>query len=361
MTSSFDPIEYLEYLRRRWKLIVLAVILAGSVALVSCLLLTKQYTAVATLDIEPPGSDLRSATAVSAIYLESLKSYEALASNNTLFAKACEKFRLLDGKASASLEAFKRRVLRVDKLKDTKVLEISITLPDANQAQAVVQYLADESVALDRGIASVGDREILDRSRQQLEAAQKDLDQARAEATAARVSAPVLDNEVRSLEDRKARAEAQRVEANMLLAESSARLDQESTAANKAGVAAITADITAMQRDLDTKSATLAALQSRIRSADERLRGAEDTFDRAAKHADEASASAMFRTGQLRVLDPGVVPQRPSFPNPLIAVLSAVAIAAMFCLVWFTLQFGLMRQREQPARTALRVAGGGGR
>ncbi len=361
MTDSFDPIEYLEYLRKRSKFAAIAVVIAGAVAVASCLLLTKQYTAVATLVIEPPGMDQRSATAVSAIYLESLKSYEALASNDSLFAKAVEKFHLLDGKTTASLEGFKRRVLRVDKLKDTKVLEISVTLPDAGQAQALVQYLAEETVALDRGIAGAGDQEILDRSRQQLEVARKELDQARAEAAAVRASEPVLDNEVRSLEDRKARAEAQRVEANMLLAESTARLDQESTAANKAGVAAITADIAAMQRDLDAKATALAALRARMRAADDRLRGAEDAFERASKHGDEASSNAMFRTGQLRIVDLGIVPQRPSFPNLPLAVLSAVAIAAALCLVWLTLQFGLMRQREQPARAGLRVAGGGGR
>ncbi len=283
MADSFDPIEYLEYLRKRWMFAAAAVMLACVVAVVSCLVLPKQYTAVATLVIEPPGADQRNATAVSAIYLESLKSYEALASNDTLFAKACEKFHLLGGKAATSLESFKRRVLRVDKVKDTKVLEIGVTLPDASQAQALVQYLAEETVALDRGIASAGDREILDRARQQLDTSGKDLDQARAEATSVRASEPVLDNEVRSLEDRKARAEAQRVEANMLLAESSARSDRESTAANKAGVEALTADIAAMQRDLDAKSAALATLRSRMRAADERLRGAEDTFERAAK------------------------------------------------------------------------------
>src|ERR1700733_5815706 len=113
MSDSFDPIEYLEYLRKRWRFIAVVVFLAGAVAAALCLLLPKQYTAVATLVIEPPGSDPRSATAVSSIYLESLKSYEAFASSDSLFARACEKFHLLDGKAGPSLESFKRRVLRV--------------------------------------------------------------------------------------------------------------------------------------------------------------------------------------------------------------------------------------------------------
>ena len=64
-------------------------------------------------------------------------------------------------------------------MKDTKVLEISVTLPHASQAQALVQYLADETIALDRGLASAGDQEILDRARQQLDTSRKDLDRAR--------------------------------------------------------------------------------------------------------------------------------------------------------------------------------------
>ncbi len=361
MTDSFDPIEYLDYLRKRWRFTAVAVLVAGAAAVALCLLLPKQYTAVATLVIEPPGGDPRSATAVSSIYLESLKSYEAFASSDSLFARACEKFHLLDGKTGPPLESFKRRVLRVDKLKDTTVLEVSVTLPDPAQAQALVQYLAEETVALDRSIIRAGDQELLDNLRLQGEAARKELDEARAEAASAAGAEPALESEVQSLEERKARADAQRIEANAILAESSARDSQPSMAAKRAGIAALTADIAAIERDLDAKSARLAVLRVRQQRADDRLRGAEDAFDRAARRADEISGPAMFRTEQLRIVNPGIVPQRPSFPNLPLAVVSASAIAAVLCLAWLTLQFGFMRQREQPARAALRVAGSGGR
>jgi uncharacterized protein involved in exopolysaccharide biosynthesis len=360
MTDSFDPIEYLEYLRARWKFTAIAVLLAGATAVALCLMLPKQYTAVATLVIEPPGGDPRSSTAVSSIYLESLKSYEAFASSDTLFAKACEKFHLLDLK-SGPLESFKRRVLRVDKLKDTTVLEVSVTLPDPIQAQALVQYLAQETVALDRDIVRTGDQAVLDNTRQQLEGAQKELQEARAEMASIAGSEPVLDSEVQSLQERKANAEAQRVDANMTLAASSVREGQESTAADRAGLATLTADIAAMQRDLDTKSAAVAVLRARRQRGEDRLRTAEEVFERAAKRGDEAAASVMFRTEQLRIVDPGIVPERPSFPNLPLVGFSAVAIAATLCLVWLTLQFGLRRPHDQPVRAGLRVAGSGGR
>jgi uncharacterized protein involved in exopolysaccharide biosynthesis len=357
--DSFDPIEYLNYFRKHWMFIVAAVVLAGAAAVACCFLMPKQYTAVATLVIEPPGGDPRSATAVSSIYLESLKSYESFASSDSLFAKACGKFHLLDGPSPPSLESFKRRVLRVDKLKDTKVLEISVTLPQPAQAQALVQYLAEETVALDRSLAQAGDQELLDNSLRQQEAARQELDEARAEEASVAGSEPVLDTEVQSLEERKANAEAQRIEANMTLAESSVRGGQELITANRAGVAALTADIAAMQRELDSKSAALATLRTRRQRADDRIRTAEDKFERASKRGDDATASAMFRTEQLRIVDPGIVPQRPSFPNIPLAVVSAMVLAAAVCIVWWTLQFGFMRQREQAVRPGLRMAGSG--
>src|ERR1051325_8588092 len=111
--DSFDPIEYLEFLRKRWKIAFAAVALAGVIAAVTCLFLPKQYTATATLIIEPPGGDPRAAIAVSPIYLESLKSYETYASSDSLFARATEKFHLMEGRSGITLESLKRSVLRV--------------------------------------------------------------------------------------------------------------------------------------------------------------------------------------------------------------------------------------------------------
>ena len=131
MRDSFDAWDYFQFLRERWKPVALVVGAALAIALIGSLILPKRYTAVATLVIEPPGgSDSRVATAVSPIYLESLKSFEEFASSNTLFARACEKFRLLEGPDAPYLESFKHRVLRVNKLKDTKVLQIQGTLND---------------------------------------------------------------------------------------------------------------------------------------------------------------------------------------------------------------------------------------
>ena len=58
----------------------------------------------------------RLSTAVSPMYLESLKTYERFAGGDSLFARAADRFHLLDAGSSQSIEALKRRVLKVNKV-----------------------------------------------------------------------------------------------------------------------------------------------------------------------------------------------------------------------------------------------------
>src|SRR5271168_2373975 len=93
MYDSFDAFEYVDYLRKRWRVVAAACGAALLLSVSISLLLPKRYTATASVVIDPPGSnDPRMGTAVSAVYLESLKSYESFASSDTLFARAAEKF-----------------------------------------------------------------------------------------------------------------------------------------------------------------------------------------------------------------------------------------------------------------------------
>ena len=68
MYQSFDPFEYLDYLRRRWRVVLVAGAVVVALALPLSLLLPKRYTAMATIVIDPPaGIDARTATAVSPV------------------------------------------------------------------------------------------------------------------------------------------------------------------------------------------------------------------------------------------------------------------------------------------------------
>jgi uncharacterized protein involved in exopolysaccharide biosynthesis len=145
VTDSFESFDFPNYLKRKWRYCVLACAVAVALALVGSLLLPKQYSSTATLLIEPPQvADLRVMATASSVYLESLKAYEHVASGNKLFQRAVQKFDLRSSYPGEPLETIKRRTLNVSKIRETRVLEITVTLPDARKAAAVAEYLAQQ-------------------------------------------------------------------------------------------------------------------------------------------------------------------------------------------------------------------------
>src|SRR5579863_525953 len=154
---------------------------AALVALIASLLLPKQYTATATVAIDPPaGSDPRGSTTVNPVYFESLRAYELLASSDTLFLRALERFHLRESQPG-SLESLKRRILKVTKVRDTKILEITATLRDPKRAQQMAEFLAAETVKLTRDSNLETDRDLLAGAQERTRVAQQALEQAQAE------------------------------------------------------------------------------------------------------------------------------------------------------------------------------------
>ena len=80
MPETFNAFGYVRYMRSRGLWIAASCGVAAILALAGSMALPRQYTATARVVIEPPaGTDLRSAMAVSPIYLESLRTYEEFA------------------------------------------------------------------------------------------------------------------------------------------------------------------------------------------------------------------------------------------------------------------------------------------
>jgi succinoglycan biosynthesis transport protein ExoP len=383
MADFFDPIEYLEYLRRNWKFAVIAIGTAVGLTAGASFLLPKQYTATATLVIEPPGgADPRGATAVSAIYLESLKTYEQFAASDSLFEKARQKFHLEERPGSAATEALRRRVLRVTKLPDTKVLQIRATLPDGRQAQALVQFLAEETAALNRSVENQSEAEALTQMRKQVDQAGAEVAKAREQLNAAVAGGDeaVLADEVRDLSDLKGRLNEERADASISLAEFSARASvqtngfapadsrenlQQEIAAAQARSTALATQIAAVNRELAEKAAALAAVRARTDQSADQLRTAGAAFEAISRRAYDVAGSSGLRTEQLRIIDPGIVPQQPSFPNAPLFTGVALLISSMLCLAWLSLRYGWEQQRARTlfrrSRSEFEVARSGGR
>src|SRR5437588_12754426 len=172
-----------------WRIVAIACILAAAASAVASLLMTPKYTATCRVLVDPPaGRAPRVSTAVSPIYLESLRTYEAFASSDDLFQQASRKFGLRTD--SAPIEKLKKRILKVEVLRNTKILEISATLSDPVKAHDLALYIAREAVSLNRSVGVAGDRELLAEAEKQAADARQAFDRAQQAWTEAVVTGP---------------------------------------------------------------------------------------------------------------------------------------------------------------------------
>ena len=358
---SGDGLEFAEYVWRCKALVAAACATALALAGGVSALLPLRYTATASVLIEPPaGNDPRAATAVSPVYLESLKTYELLASSDTLFARALDDLQLRRKYPASSIEALKRRILALNKPTNTSILEISATLDDPRQAQALAQYIAEHTVRLNAQLDEQSNQDVL-------EEPQRILDQAVARRTRAEkardefaktTSTENVSTEVAAAEDLRKEVESQLARERAELAEDLAR---QQAPDNPAGSTRL--DVAAERARIDelqSQDGQLRDLLNRNELALEDFGYARDSLDaeskasRAAAEAaqsklDEAQSSAAFRGVRLRVLDPGIVPQRASFPNTPLNLIVALVFALAASITSLAIRFGYQRLRRSHA------------
>jgi uncharacterized protein involved in exopolysaccharide biosynthesis len=288
MPESFEMLRYVEHLRRRWRLITAACGVAVALALVVAWLTPGRYTATTRIMIEPPaGSDSRFAVAVNPIYLESLKSYELVASGDRLFLDAADHFRIPH---PGSVEALKRSVLKVSIPRNTRILEIAVTLHDPVQAQALALYVAQQTVKVTHDLSHALENEVV-------ADAQKHLDEARG------------------------------------------RMEQAERAWAGLSRQPATAD---------------RAVQERTAQAERDA--AHASFDAAEKQLDETRSVSGERGENLKIVDPGVVPERPSSPNLPLTLFSALLVALVASLFYATLEFNYGLEKSSSPRSLAPIA-----
>jgi len=279
MPESFEMFRYLDHLRARWRVIAVACAAAVGLALLAALITPDEYTATARVMIEPPaGTDPRVAMAVSPVYLESLKSYELLASGDRLFLDALEHFKLPH---SGPVDKLKRSVLKVTIPRNTKILEISATLRNPAEAQALALYIAQQAVQLTREVTEGTEHDLLARATKQQEEAQAKLD--RAEQAWAKVA------------------------------------EEPASAAPE-----YTAKVDAAQAEREA---------------------ARDALGAAAKRLQLEQATSGYRGERLSIIDPGIVPERPSRPNVPLMLLAALLVALAASLLYVTFEFNYRLER----------------
>jgi len=351
MYQTFDAFEYVDYVRRRWRVIAAACGVALFLSLGVSLLLPKRYTATASIVIEPPGgNDVRLSTAVSPVYLESLKTYERFASSDTLFARAAERFHLLG--SGQSIESLKRRVLKVSKLRDTKILEISATLADPNTAQNLAQYLADETVTASRAESMVSDTDFVAKAQKQTNEAHLRLEQVQKESADAAVNAPIeaLQSEVDAAVELQGKVQQQLVATEGDIAEyqqqaqAGGQFAGEQLQAARARAALLQKRSDDLARDVQQKGKTLASRVAQREQLQTEAKLAQSAYEGLSNRLHDLEVTAGSHAEQLRVIDPGIVPQGPSSPNIPLNVAVALFLALACSIVYLSLAFAYRRQ-----------------
>jgi len=354
MYQTFDAFEYMDYLRRRWRVIAAASGVAVLLSLGISLLLPKHYTATASIVIEPPGgNDVRLSTAVSPVYLESLKTYERFASSDTLFARAAERFHLLG--TGQSIESLKRQVLKVAKLRDTKILEISATLADPKTAQGLVQYLADETVTASRVESLVSDTDFVGKAQKQTNEAHLRLERTQKESSDSAVNAPIeaLQSEVDAAVELQGKVQQQLVSADADVAEyqqqaqTGGQFAGEQLQAARARASLLQKRSDDLARDIKEKGKLLATRLARREQLQTETKLAQSAYEALSNRLRDLEVTAGSHAEQLRVIDPGIVPQRPSSPNIALNVAIALFLALAASIAYLSLAFAY--RRNSPA------------
>ncbi|HEX5230397.1 MAG TPA: Wzz/FepE/Etk N-terminal domain-containing protein [Bryobacteraceae bacterium] len=349
--QAFDAFEYVDYFRRRWRVMAVSVTAAALLAGGISLLLPKKYTATASIVIEPPGgSDARLTTAVSQMYLESLKAYELYGNSPTLFAQADAKFHLRSN-PEQSLDSLQRRVLKVAKLRDTKVLQVSATLNDPKQAQALAQYIAEETVNMNHRESLASDRDYTDLAEKQAAEAQQRVAELQKSWDALVVSEPVesLQSEIDAAVDLREKVEEQRATAESDVAEFQQQAQDGAYArqqwnAAQARAAQLGKRSRELQETIDQKTSTLALRTAKRGALEASLKVARKDFETISARLVDSRATAGTHAEQLRIIDPGTVPQRPSAPNPALNVVAAVFAALILSIGYLTFAFVFSRR-----------------
>ena len=333
MPEALDPYHYLGYLRNRWKLIAVAAAVAGTLALVVSLLLTEKYTAAARIFIEPPaGSDVRASVAVSPIYLESLRTYEHFASSDSLFQQALDEFQLRSEAPDRSIESWKRSVLDVSIPHNTKILEIRVTLPNPQRAKDLATYLAERTVALNRSVSRDGDLELVTDAEKQIEESRTTREEVEAEwgELLAGESITQLSAEIDAADMQRYRLQRSLIDAELRAAEGDPA---------DARVEYLRRELAGVEKELTSKRSLLAKRTARHDRLTVERQTAQASYEAAQTRLREVRSSVGYRGERLKIIDPGIVPERPSSPNIPLNVMAALLFALVASLLFLTLRY----------------------
>jgi len=366
MTDSVDAFRYVGYIRLRWRFLAASCAIAVTVALVATLLMRRQYTATARIVIDPPaGADMRAATAVSPIYLESLKTYEQFAGAGSMFQKAVNRLGLRQLLGNAPIETLQKRALEVRVVRNTRILEIDATLPEPRRAQALASFVAQSTVEMNRSLVAEGAREVLDGAAQEEGRARVRLQEIDGEWLRLLTAEPVdtLESDLVAAADLRASIERQIAGAELEAAESADATRRVPASvlpgAAPARLQELRRQLQALDQQEAQKQKVLAQRLADRGVLDSRRKAAEATLAAVEQRLGEVRGESAYRGERLRIIDPPIVPERPSSPSLPLNLAAALLLGLVFALLYLTLEMSYQGQRAGARRGEFRAVSEG--
>lgn len=358
MAAPYGVLSYISYMQSRWRFIAISCVTATSLAVAVSAMLPREYTAAARIVIDPPaGTDPRGTVAVSPIYLESLRTYEQFASSDSLFHTAVDRFDVRTLVGNKPVEVLKKQILKVNLVRNTRILEISATLPDPKRAQALAQFVAESTVELTRSLVSDGDRDLLsdmERQQQEIGTHLRQTEAAWAESTL-REPVASLQAEAENSTILRASLEQQLSTVDLEMTDAAERAEH-ATGEQAAEVARdlnnararreqIRGQVEALKRQDQERDRVLALRFAHRERLDSERKAAQTQLTAIETQLREARSATAYRGERLKIIDPGIVPERPSSPNLPLNAVAAFLLGLLLPVLWLGIQMNYHEHR----------------
>jgi uncharacterized protein involved in exopolysaccharide biosynthesis len=228
-----------------------------------------------------------------------------------------------------SFESLKKSILRVNKPANTAILEISATMPDPRKAQALAQFIAEQTVEMSRSIDAQGEADVTREFNNQLAVAADRLARARdAQNRLRSAAAPGLETELENNAELQLSLDKEisliRTEIAGYKAETS-RSDLVASA--EARLSSLTAQRNELYAIIGQQDKQLRETNIKDAQAKEDVESAKAVYEKAGTRLNEAVTTGQFRGERLRVIDPGIIPQEPRSPNVPLNMLAALVLS----------------------------------
>jgi capsule polysaccharide export protein KpsE/RkpR len=324
----------------------------------------REFTATARIVIDPPaGADVRAiTTAVSPIYFESLKTYESFAASDTLFRTAIAQSDLRTFFGARPIELIKKRVLKVSVVRNTRILEISATLPDPRKAQALAQFIAESTAGLNQSLSAASDRDLIQGLEAEESQARAKLDGADAAWANLLAAEPVeeLQAAISNSSDLRAKLQEQASGAELEIAGAADR-EKQAPASELPQIhgeqseartrdEAIRKQIEALDREDAVRERLLAARTANRDRLEAERKAQQAALTAIQSRLNQARGDSGYRGERLKIIDPGIVPESPSSPNTSLNIAAALLLGFTLPALYFAIEINFQELRVRARR-----------